>query len=140
MPNKLRYVEWGIETGRKGTINCLLHWSQKFSYSLDYQLWGPLMNFNWFIHKVQCQNVSTNNCNLQKREFCVGPLGCTSIRWTLSYPWNGGVDCITSWNLELSKTNLSYFSSNSYTHTQTRMKKPRTIMSAISAAAHFKHS
>ena len=30
--------------------------------------------WNWLIHKIECSNVSTNNCNLQKREFCVSSL------------------------------------------------------------------
>ena len=38
-----------------------------FSYSkLTQQLWGLTFNFDWLVHKVECPNVFTTNCNLQK--------------------------------------------------------------------------
>ena len=46
-----------------------------------------LILFGWFI---ECSNVSTTNCNLQKGSFCISSLGdvlCTSIYRTLSYPY-----------------------------------------------------
>ena len=30
------------------------------------QLWGLLLNFDWFVHQVKCLNVLTTNYNLQK--------------------------------------------------------------------------
>ena len=40
-----------------------------FSYSLAYQLWVLLLNFDWLAHQVECPNVSTNNyfCNYKER-------------------------------------------------------------------------
>ena len=37
-----------------------------FSYSLDYHQWIFLINFDWLVHLVECPNVSTTNCNLEK--------------------------------------------------------------------------
>ena len=37
-----------------------------FSYSLAQQRWGLLLNFDWLPLYVQCPNVLTTNCNLQK--------------------------------------------------------------------------
>ena len=31
------------------------------------QPWGLLLNFDWFVHLVECPNVSTTNFNLHKR-------------------------------------------------------------------------
>ena len=28
--------------------------------------WGLLMNFDWLVYSVDCLNISTTNCNLQK--------------------------------------------------------------------------
>ena len=44
-----------LNTGRKGTLGCLLHKSPKFYinvffYLLASQLWGLLLNFNWLVH------------------------------------------------------------------------------------------
>ena len=58
-----------------------------FSYSLAYQPWGLLCNFEWMVLLVECPKVSTTNCNLQKGSFCVSSLGMyTSIYRLLSYP------------------------------------------------------
>ena len=35
------------------------------SYSLAYQLWGLLLNFDLLVYQVECPNVSTINYNLQ---------------------------------------------------------------------------
>ena len=29
-------------------------------------LWGHLINFDWLVHKIECLNVSTTKCILQK--------------------------------------------------------------------------
>ena len=38
-----------------------------FSYRLAQQIWGLLMNFDWLVHKAECPNVSTTNCNMLKK-------------------------------------------------------------------------
>ena len=37
-----------------------------FSYQLPQQLWDILFNFGCLVHLVECPNISTTNCNLQK--------------------------------------------------------------------------
>ena len=34
-----------------------------------------LLNFDWLVHLVECPSISTTNCNLQKRLYCVSSLG-----------------------------------------------------------------
>ena len=43
------------------------------------QLWGLLLNFDWFVHKVECPNVSTINCNLENGWFSVSSVGIRRI-------------------------------------------------------------
>ena len=48
-----------------------------FSYLLAYQPWGLLLNFDWLVHLVDCPNVTTTICNLQKKNFVYHHRGCT---------------------------------------------------------------
>ncbi len=57
-----------------------------FCHSVDQQLQGIQMNFDWLIYLVKCSNVSSNNCDQQKREFVYHHWGCTEINLQLSYP------------------------------------------------------
>ena len=40
-----------------------------FSYSNAQQPRGVLLNFDWFVHLVECPKVSTTNCILQTGNF-----------------------------------------------------------------------
>ena len=51
--------------------------SQSFVMMLT--ILGTLINFDWLVHLVECQNGSTTNCNLHKWQFSVYPLGMNII-------------------------------------------------------------
>ena len=55
-----------------------------FSYSLAQQLWGFLLNFDWFVHWNKCPNIEPL---IVKGNFLFHHGGCTSIYPPLSYPW-----------------------------------------------------
>ena len=80
------------------TMCCLLHWSPKFcneSFLIRcLHNFGDFIQFWWLVHLVECSNVSTTNCNLQKLLFGVYALGMISINWPLSYPFRSqGQQC-----------------------------------------------
>ena len=62
-----------VQAGREGKLACLLHWSPKSSNNVilfvDLTTLGTFLNFNKLVHKVECPNVSTTICNLQKGYF-----------------------------------------------------------------------
>ena len=49
----------------------LINFIITFSYSLAYQLWRILLNFDWLVYEVERSNVSTTNIFLQMGYFCV---------------------------------------------------------------------
>ena len=46
-----------------------------FSYSLALQLWGLLLDFNWFVNYVECSNVSIIDFESQMGWFCESSFG-----------------------------------------------------------------
>ena len=47
---------------------------------------GLLLNFNWLVHYIECPNVSTTNCNIQKVVLCLSLLGIYIKLSCLPYP------------------------------------------------------
>ena len=59
-----------MSCAREWTLDCLFHQPPKF-YNIIFlfvalKTLATLLNFEWYVHKVKCLNVSTFNCNLQK--------------------------------------------------------------------------
>ena len=43
------------------------HWVVYYTITVNHSTTlGPFLNFYWLVHYVECPNVITNNCNLQK--------------------------------------------------------------------------
>ena len=60
---------------------------QSFLIFLSFLNLNLFMNFDCLVHWVECPNVSTTNCNLQKVNFVYHQWGCISIYKPLSYPF-----------------------------------------------------
>ena len=72
----LSYPLRSLEGSREeGDIEMFITLVPKFYDSLVYQLWRVLLNFDRLFHKVESPNVSFNNYNLQKGQFCLSSLG-----------------------------------------------------------------
>ena len=65
-----------------------------FSYSLDQQLLGPSLDYNWLVHEVLCTNVSTPNF---RDIFVYHHWVCALIYRPLSYPFRSLM--LESWGI-----------------------------------------